>query len=541
MLAVAMNDVGVRTTPSARVRDAGTVTGLGAVSRTGASQPPRPGGYSVVGGLPLAAVAPAQLRVALGILAGFGAATAALLPVAAAHGPALAGFVPAYQTAVLLFYALSFLHLVAHVRRSGATPLLHIAAGCLFSALILLIQMFSFPIWGTTQLVGSTGATTSWLWTFWHIGPTLFTFSYITARRPGTAMPSKPGQANRRVITLAIFAAVALVGAATAVSTWALPWLPTIVVGDDYRMLMTSGVGPAVLAATLVSLGLLVLRTRCSTAVELCLAVSLALLAMDDVLTLLGGSRLSLGWYAGRAEAAASGAILLGLYLLEINRRFVVVSLHAELLLTDQTMLIERAKTQIAANAALAVLARQDGLTGLSNRRHLDEVIGIDWRRSGREQQSMSLLMIDVDHFKKFNDRYGHPAGDTCLRSIAGVLNAVARRPGDTAARYGGEEFVLLLPATDAAGAIEMAAGVREGVHALALEHAGSALGQVTLSIGIATAVPGPGDAVADLMAQADRGLYRAKAAGRDRACWADDRVLPEDGQLLAALARAAA
>jgi diguanylate cyclase (GGDEF)-like protein len=119
----------------------------------------------------------------------------------------------------------------------------------------------------------------------------------------------------------------------------------------------------------------------------------------------------------------------------------------------------------------LAALAAIDGLTGLANRRHFDERLENEWARARREGTTLSLLMIDVDHFKKFNDRYGHPAGDACLRSVAGVLAAQVRRPADLAARYGGEEFVLLLPDADAAGCQQVGKRIRESLAALGIVH----------------------------------------------------------------------
>jgi diguanylate cyclase (GGDEF)-like protein len=473
---------------------------------------------TVVAGLPLGRVTPRALRIALVIIAVFGVATAALLPVADLRGLSLPGFVPAYQTTVFLFYAMSFLHLATYVRHTGALGLLHIAAGCLFSALILLIQMFSFPIWGPTQLVGSGPATTSWLWTFWHLGPTFFTFTYLMER--WSAAPVRTAAVNvvNRAILQAAGIAVVLVAAAIVVSTWGLPWLPVIVSGDDYRALTTSGVGPAVLLATLVSLGILAVRTRCATQVELCLAISLVLLAMDDLLTLIGGSRLSVGWYAGRAEAALSSAILLGLFLLEINRRFARVSIRAQSLAERQAELAHRVTEQAEENQALARIARQDGLTQLANRRTLDEALEQEWRRASREHWPLALLMVDVDHFKLYNDRLGHPAGDACLRSLARLLSEVAGRAGDVAARYGGEEFALLLPATDLHGARVIGETLRTALLHCRIAHPASPSGQLTVSIGVAAHVPtGAEDGPELLVAAADHALYRAKGSGRDR------------------------
>jgi diguanylate cyclase (GGDEF)-like protein/PAS domain S-box-containing protein len=167
-------------------------------------------------------------------------------------------------------------------------------------------------------------------------------------------------------------------------------------------------------------------------------------------------------------------------------------------------------------------MAATDGLTGLANRRHFDDVADEEWRRSCREHQPLSVLLLDVDHFKLFNDCYGHLAGDGCLQAIASQLSAAGRRPGDLAARYGGEEFLVLMPRTDRDGALSVAESVRKLVLDLAIAHAGSPdPGIVTVSIGVATARPGdPGGAPENfgaLLAAADTALYQAKSRGRNR------------------------
>ena len=168
----------------------------------------------------------------------------------------------------------------------------------------------------------------------------------------------------------------------------------------------------------------------------------------------------------------------------------------------------------------LATLARQDGLTGLANRRHFDEKLQEEWRRAAGDETPLSLLMVDVDNFKKFNDQYGHQAGDACLKAVAKAISAEARRPADLAARYGGEEFVLLLPNTDEVGCASVAARLRESLVALNMPHAlNPPTKRVTFSAGGATGWPGADSANnhPSLVAAADRALYAAKHAGRDR------------------------
>jgi diguanylate cyclase (GGDEF)-like protein/PAS domain S-box-containing protein len=167
----------------------------------------------------------------------------------------------------------------------------------------------------------------------------------------------------------------------------------------------------------------------------------------------------------------------------------------------------------------LAILATSDGLTGLANRRHFDERLEVEWDRARRDGAPLSLLLIDVDHFKKFNDHYGHQAGDACLRSIARVLVEQAKRPADVAARYGGEEFALLLPNTDARGCEQVGERIRQAIDDLGILHALSpSFKQVTLSLGGATHMPaGDKPDSASLIDAADKALYAAKESGRNR------------------------
>lgn len=168
----------------------------------------------------------------------------------------------------------------------------------------------------------------------------------------------------------------------------------------------------------------------------------------------------------------------------------------------------------------LAALATSDGLTGLANRRCFDERLDLEWARAARDGTPLSVLMIDIDHFKKFNDRYGHQAGDSCLRAVAEVLAAQAQRPADLAARYGGEEFALLLPNTNAEGCELVGTRVREALFETQIPHALNPPSKlVTASLGGATAWPGSGTSTscASLVGAADRALYFAKDAGRDR------------------------
>jgi len=165
---------------------------------------------------------------------------------------------------------------------------------------------------------------------------------------------------------------------------------------------------------------------------------------------------------------------------------------------------------------ALKRLTRVDGLTNVSNRRHFDDTLDTEMQRAKRTQSQLSVLMIDVDYFKPFNDHYGHGAGDQCLKQIAQAMQSEVSRPMDLLARYGGEEFVALLPGTDLKGACKVAEALREAVAALHIPHASSPVAEhVTICVGVATC--NGATLTGDLLGQADQALYQAKQAGRNQ------------------------
>lgn len=178
----------------------------------------------------------------------------------------------------------------------------------------------------------------------------------------------------------------------------------------------------------------------------------------------------------------------------------------------------ERTRALTALNEELHRLSLSDGLTGLGNRRSLDELLEREWKRAQREQAVMAMLMIDLDFFKLFNDTYGHWAGDECLKAVAAAIRKVIQRPTDFAGRYGGEEFSVVLPTTDATGAQQVGERIRRAVESLAIPHQCSLLGGVvTVSVGVAAKVPARDESVQMLVEEADHALYQAKAAGRNR------------------------
>ncbi len=173
-------------------------------------------------------------------------------------------------------------------------------------------------------------------------------------------------------------------------------------------------------------------------------------------------------------------------------------------------------------------MAITDGLTMLFNRRHFDDMLEKEWKRALRRKSEISLLMIDVDHFKRYNDIYGHPSGDECLRRLSEVIRSCIHRPADLAARYGGEEFAVILPETPCAGAKTVAEHVRRQIQDLHIPHRENPAEEViTVSVGISTRIPSSGKGPESLVRTADEALYEAKRLGRNRVVIESPEIAP--------------
>jgi diguanylate cyclase (GGDEF)-like protein len=182
------------------------------------------------------------------------------------------------------------------------------------------------------------------------------------------------------------------------------------------------------------------------------------------------------------------------------------------------SLLAERGRELDEANRRLETLSTVDNLTEVANRRQFDHVLDAEWRRCARTGLPLALLMVDIDHFKAFNDGYGHVGGDACLKKVAALIRRLVQRAGELVARYGGEEFAVLLPGSDAPHARELAETIRLEVELLAIPHSYSKVAPVvTISTGVAALIPIYGSTPGELIAGADRALYHAKQTGRNR------------------------
>ena len=414
----------------------------------------------------------------------------------------MAGYMPAFGAAIIVVNLLLAVLLFSRGTIECRDDVTALGTAYLFVAVIFVPLLASYPDGFLEHPLIGTPGTTICLWNYWHagFGLALVRYAYIA------------GRPQRRLISVRreVAAVVAVVAGLTLSATMLMRYLPLAGSATDTLYGRIASATPLVILALFAWAGTRIVRLRRPE--QPWLMVGLMAACFDVWLTFMGNGRFTLGWYIATCGSLFTSLAMMVSLLHQINKLYH----HAA-----------------ASNKVLEGLARCDGLTGLINRRGLDEAIAAEWRKSWREEQSLSLLMIDVDHFKRFNDRYGHQAGDECLRQVASALLAASRRPGDSVARYGGEEFVLLLPTTDAEGAVAVAARVRLAVQALAIPHADSPHGTVSISIGMACDIPSGERAASDLIAAADLGLYQAKAAGRNTCRWSGDKQSPTTHALL--------
>ncbi|HEV8689591.1 MAG TPA: sensor domain-containing diguanylate cyclase [Ideonella sp.] len=444
-----------------------------------------------------------QQRLAGGVMLTSALVFLTLAPFAQVQLPKVWAFIPAYESALIVNDLVTAALLAGQFMIGRTQALRVLLCGYLFTGLMASAHLLSFPaLFAPAGLLGGDTQTTAWLYMFWHAGFPLVVLAYTrwpgeVARDHGTRRALGAGMAA------AAAAALALVLLTT---TEARRLLPAIMDGNRYTPAMI-GVVSVVWLLSLVALVEL-WRRRSPSVLDWWLRVVMCAWLCDIALSaVFNAGRFDLGFYAGRVYGLLAASFVLIVLLVENGW------LYARLLDTASEL-----QRLMSANA----------LTGIANRRAFDEALEREWRRAQRGRAPLALLMVDVDHFKQFNDFYGHVAGDDCLRQLATVLARMAQRAGEMAARYGGEEFVVLLPGIDADEAARMAQRICQAVTQLDIAHAQSPTAQrVTVSIGAACVCPGvEREALANptsLIQRADAALYAAKLEGRNRARVARD------------------
>lgn len=421
----------------------------------------------------------------------------AAIPFASRPWPAIDWYVPVICTAAVLVNLMTCYVLFGQFLVSGSYASAILGGGYLYSAVIVGFYLISFP--GSGTLVAADPQASGWLWIAWHAGFPLIAIAYALAER------RKLRRANSSWLFAPAIAAAAAVAAASiglgALLLNAGDRLPPLIDGLDYSGAVLTSVGLGTLAANFAALAAVLVLLRSRTLLQLWLPVATLAFALSTVLIAVARQRYALGWYLAPAiSLAGAGAVLLAF-------------LH------EMTLLYAKL---VAMQARLRAMVDIDGLTGLANRRRFNTTLQQQWLHARREQRPISLLMIDVDHFKAYNDGLGHPAGDRCLQRLAAAIAGALHRPIDLAARYGGEEFAVILPETDPAGARRVAEHIQKAIHDLRLPQPAEPGAYVHVSIGVATDLEPFGESEAALVVRSDAALYRAKHEGRNRIVCAD-------------------
>ncbi|MFZ2852902.1 MAG: sensor domain-containing diguanylate cyclase [Rhodocyclaceae bacterium] len=406
-----------------------------------------------------------------------------------------------YFGGIFLLDALIALFLGLQVLAGEPTrALAWLSGGYAFAAVVSITQFLTFP--GLlAQPLGADAADqiAVSLWIFWHAGFPCFVLMSAVANAKTSGRPAPHASSQRLINLFPVLLGIAAALSGAALLLYSPDLQPAFVEGDDYSRFSHSFVSGVLLALNVFALLAVIYLTRLHNLIGVWLALAMFAFTLDVVLSTAALARYNAGWYVARILSLASAAALIVALLIESYNLYRDAEIRA---------------------AFHEQEAMHDPLTGLYNRRYLLAHLGEELGRARRYRHPVSLLLLDVDHFKRINDRHGHAAGDQCLRALARVLGERVHRQGDITARYGGEEFVVVLPETGVDGAVDAAEDVRRRIEAL---HANGTLPwPLTASIGVATAdSSAPASASPEaLLAEADGNLYRAKEQGRNRVVW---------------------
>jgi diguanylate cyclase (GGDEF)-like protein len=399
------------------------------------------------------------------------------------------GFIPLVAGVSMISDLLAGVLLFAQYRVTGLTLLAVAGSAYALTGVLTLAYSVSFPGVFVPGIIWANEQTAPWFWLIWHFAFPLMLASYAISdpsMRAASPIKSVPRRLGLYLCGVAIAATLLLL-----LVFAAAPVLPKLVVHGMFEPLFTHTFAPLIILADIVGVVSLLGRPRELTTLQLAIGLALLTAILDAFLNFVSIERYSASWYVGKIEMFLTAMI-------------VVVTLVAEI-----SELYRRASD----------LATIDALTGLENRRALEPRLAWALGHGRREGVELAFIMIDVDQFKKYNDAFGHAAGDQCLRRVSSALRAQLQRPNDLLIRFGGEEFVVLLVDTDQDGAQMLAERLRAAVEELSIRQApGAACDVVTISLGlsVAKAASTLGD---ELLELADQALYAAKAAGRN--CWA--------------------
>jgi diguanylate cyclase (GGDEF)-like protein len=415
----------------------------------------------------------------------------AITPYARIALPAAPPFMPAVVSASVVAEAITAFLLFSQYRTTRSVPLAYLGCAYAFAAIAMLAYLLTYPgAFAEDGLLGAGPQTSGWIWLCWHYGFLLLVLRYLQSR---AKFELADNTRIRRYVGVVIGAAI-LVVIATIVWHDNLPASSTT--NGEMTPLWRYFLVPSAIALALAALFMLVRLTRLLSVVDLWVAVAVLATAGDVYLILAGAGRYSLGWYAARTEVLVAGFLVLFIFLYQIDHMY-----------RELAQVTERLVEQ----------ALIDGLTEVSNRRAFDQHIKSVVSMSARRKAPMAVIMMDIDHFKLYNDSFGHIAGDECLRKVAAIIRSQLKRPYDFLARFGGEEFVAVLSDVDKSGALTVAEKIRAAVADAQITHSNeSPLGCVTLSLGINSLTAKPTSTVGEVMEPADHALYLSKKNGRN-------------------------
>ncbi len=438
-----------------------------------------------------------QRRRALWFSLAVGLITIGFIPVSGIERVNFPEFLAAYQTAKIAAYFIAAYLILSLYRANHSLSSLYLFGGCLYAGAVLLVQSLGFPfLIEALPVVAGRPQSTIWLWSFWHAAIPISIALYALSEwiRPGYVVVRPERTAGWFAVAI-----VLLIAGSIAAATVFHEWMPTLEVDGDIRNLYWVGVGPGLLGLSAAALLLLWRATGFHSLLQVWLGVALVALLFDNVITVIGGHRLSVGWYVGRIDALISAVVILLICLDEINRAYLKTA--------------SKVKRLATANALLEAKVDQAGLdflTGLPGRALFVERVRSLRARNIGNGTIVAVLVIDLDGFKQVNDTQGHERGDEVLVQTADVLRSTLRDT-DIAARFGGDEFVVCLFAPFSvvqSTMINIAARIVAGVGQL-----GNGIG---CSIGISLCIADRLNLQAGLQ-QADKAMYQAKKLGKNR------------------------
>ena len=414
---------------------------------------------------------------------------AVAVPRAGLQWPAITPFMPMCALTVFTTASIAAFLLGAQFTVTRQPMLGALGGAYAFTALAVALQLLMFPgVFSPTGLFGARPTSAAWMWVFWHGGFPLFVILAVCMR----------DRLSRDAIAAARIGlwACLLIGGPVVVGV--LLCSVAVLTNLPPPLHASNGDNPVAVvlwAINAIAVLVVVASGRLRAVLDVWLAIAALACLTDTTLNLLSTDRFTVGWYVARLFSMFAPGVLVCVLVWEVT------ALYRRLL---------------EAHVSLRQASMHDALTGLYNRSYFNEQIGTQISAAQRNGQPLSLVMVDVDHFKRYNDAFGHLKGDACLAAVADALAGVVRRPADFIARYGGEEFIVVLPETDAREAQALAERALEAVLRLRIE-ATAPSRYVTVSAGCATSVPGKGALSIDTLVEtADAALYRAKAAGRN-------------------------